>query len=95
MCLAQGPQGSDAGEARTRGPSVSKKYKADLLGYLILLKDTSLHSASDEARSGDPSISSRALHHWDHLFVNVRPDFFYWLIYGKFFTDLGSGDENK
>ena len=22
MCLAQGPQGSDAGEARTRGPSV-------------------------------------------------------------------------
>ena len=23
MCLAQGPQHSDAGEARTRGPSVS------------------------------------------------------------------------
>ena len=26
MCLAQGPQGSDAGEARTRGPSVSCRY---------------------------------------------------------------------
>ena len=25
MCLAQGPQRSDAGEARTRGPSVSRK----------------------------------------------------------------------
>ena len=25
MCLAQGPQGSDAGEARTRGPSVSSE----------------------------------------------------------------------
>ena len=25
MCLAQGPQRSDAGEARTRGPSVSIK----------------------------------------------------------------------
>ena len=26
MCLAQGPQRSDAGEARTRGPSVSNLY---------------------------------------------------------------------
>ena len=25
MCLAQGPQRSDAGEARTRGPSVSSR----------------------------------------------------------------------
>ena len=25
MCLAQGPQHSDAGEARTRGPSVSSQ----------------------------------------------------------------------
>ena len=25
MCLAQGPQRSDAGEARTRGPSASSK----------------------------------------------------------------------
>ena len=25
MCLPQGPQGSDAGEARTRGPSVSSQ----------------------------------------------------------------------
>ena len=25
MCLSQGPQGSDAGEARTRGPSVSSQ----------------------------------------------------------------------
>ena len=25
MCLAQGPQRSDAGEARTRGPSVSSQ----------------------------------------------------------------------
>ena len=25
MCLAQGTQGSDAGEARTRGPSVSSQ----------------------------------------------------------------------
>ena len=25
MCIAQGPQRSDAGEARTRGPSVSSQ----------------------------------------------------------------------
>ena len=25
MCLAQGPQGSDAGKARTRGPSASSQ----------------------------------------------------------------------
>ena len=28
MCLAQGPQRSDAGEARTRGPSVSSQALA-------------------------------------------------------------------
>ena len=27
MCLAQGPQRSDAGEARTRGPSVSSQAR--------------------------------------------------------------------
>ena len=27
MCLAQGPQRSDEGEARTRGPSVSSQAK--------------------------------------------------------------------
>ena len=30
MCLAQGPQRSDAGEARTRGPSVSSQAGHDL-----------------------------------------------------------------
>ena len=29
MCLAQGPQRSDAGEARTRYPSVSSKYECN------------------------------------------------------------------
>ena len=37
MCLAQGPQRSDAGEARTRGPSVSSQalyHWATALHYL-------------------------------------------------------------
>ena len=41
MCLAQGPQRSDAGEARTRGPSVSSQalyHWATALPYLLLSK---------------------------------------------------------
>ena len=34
MCLAQGPQRSDAGEARARGPLVSRQA---LYTYLLLL----------------------------------------------------------
>ena len=38
MCLAQGPQRSDAGEARTRGPSVSSQalyHCAPLIWWLL------------------------------------------------------------
>ena len=35
MCLAQGPQRSDAGEARTRNPSVSCYHAAFQLWILI------------------------------------------------------------
>ena len=35
MCLAQGPQRSDAGEARTRGPSVSSQESIGLSFILI------------------------------------------------------------
>ena len=34
MCLAQGPQRSDAGEARTRGPSVSSQALVHSIGIL-------------------------------------------------------------
>ena len=49
MCLAQGPQRSDAGEARTRGPSVSsqalyhwatalpKEVKVKIIHYMAYL----------------------------------------------------------
>ena len=39
MCLAQGPQRSDAGEARTRGPSVSSQalYHWATLKYLTIV----------------------------------------------------------
>ena len=39
MCLAQGPQRSDAGEARTRGPSVSSQalYHTDRATALPLM----------------------------------------------------------
>ena len=33
MCLAQGPQRSDAGEARTRGPSVSSQALILIICY--------------------------------------------------------------
>ena len=42
MCLAQGPQRSDAGEARTRGPSVSSQalyHWATALPIAILVRD--------------------------------------------------------
>ena len=42
MCLAQGPQRSDAGEARTRGPSVSSQalyHWATALGTLLAYVD--------------------------------------------------------
>ena len=43
MCLAQGPQRSDAGEARTRGLSVSEfKVKLDLKSDIIFLATIAL-----------------------------------------------------
>ena len=42
MCLAQGPQRSDAGEARTRGPSVSSQalyHWATALPYIQWLPE--------------------------------------------------------
>ena len=39
MCLAQGPQRSDAGEAQTRGPSGSSQalwHRATVLPYILL-----------------------------------------------------------
>ena len=47
MCLAQGPQRSDAGEARTRGPSVSSQalYQwASALPYQLMMR---LHILND------------------------------------------------
>ena len=35
MCLAQGPQRSDAGEARTRGPSVSSKISVGAKSQIL------------------------------------------------------------
>ena len=47
MCIAQGPQRSDAGEARTRGPSVSSQalyHWATALPFtLFKLMDYHLH----------------------------------------------------
>ena len=41
MCLAQGPQRSDAGEARTRGPSVSSQalyhWATELSPFLVVI----------------------------------------------------------
>ena len=37
MCLAQGPQRSDADEARTRGPSVSSQALYQCVPYSLLL----------------------------------------------------------
>ena len=34
MCLAQGPQRSDAGEARTRGPSDASPWKGRVI-YIV------------------------------------------------------------
>ena len=49
MCLAQGPQRSDAGEARTRGPSVSSQalyHCAEgcivLIDFLLTVKGATL-----------------------------------------------------
>ena len=40
MCLAQGPQRSDAGEARTRGPSVSSQAHYHWATALLWKRDT-------------------------------------------------------
>ena len=55
MCLAQGPQRSDAGEARTRGPSVSSQA---LYHWAIALPKTWL-SLSDKLPIDE--------HTWDSL----------------------------
>ena len=38
MCLAQGPQRSDTGEGRTRGPSVSSVLSVYLFGTCALIE---------------------------------------------------------
>ena len=43
MCLAQGPQRSDAGEARTRGPSVSSQALYHWATALPNLLDTNVY----------------------------------------------------
>ena len=54
MCLAKGPQCSDAGEARTRRPSVSSQalYWATALPQKLLWTDSGIK----EAPEGGPSI---------------------------------------
>ena len=42
MCLAQGPQRSDAGEARTPGPSASNQAATVLPTVFILYKPMAL-----------------------------------------------------
>ena len=40
MCLAQGPQRNDAGDARTRGPSVSSQalyHRATALPIVVII----------------------------------------------------------
>ena len=39
MCLAQGPQRSDAGEARTRGPLVSSQALTYLVTPYLMLPE--------------------------------------------------------
>ena len=51
MCLAQGPHHSDAGEARTRGPSVSSQalyhWATALPTYVVnVYSDTSLSNGA-------------------------------------------------
>ena len=52
MCLAQGPQRSDAGEARTRGPSVSSQalyHRANALpGFYNCLSSQNMTQAPAE-----------------------------------------------
>ena len=43
MCLAQGPQRSDAGEARTRGPSVSSQALYHWATALPIDRDLKYH----------------------------------------------------
>ena len=57
MCLAQGPQRSDAGEARTRGPSVSSQalyHWATVLLHMEVTPDInpvlSSHSKVDKTK---------------------------------------------
>ena len=61
MCLAQGPQRSDAGEARTRGPSVSSQalYHWATALPCVLLKD---HTAVTPVRLEHATLRSRVKH---------------------------------
>ena len=53
MCLAQGPQCSDAGEAQTRGPSALSQalyhYATALPAYFFLSNSFNIFSAEDIA----------------------------------------------
>ena len=64
MCLDQGPQRSDAGEARTRGPSVSSQafyHWATALPYTLFSKE-GIQFWKTYAHS-DESVSKNIMHH--------------------------------
>ena len=57
MCVVQGPQRSDAGEARTRGPSFSSQalyYWATALSSTSILKETYSHLWFSRREGPDP-----------------------------------------
>ena len=53
MCLAQGPQRSDAGEARTRGPSVSSQALYPWATALLIQSDMSPLKIKEKSYSID------------------------------------------
>ena len=67
MCLAQGPQRSYAGEARTA--ALRSRVKHSTTEPLRSLSD------AGEARTHGPLVSSQALYHW----ATVLPFFFFFL----------------
>ena len=76
MCLAQGPQRSDAGEARTRGPSVSSQalnhWATALPIYIYQMKQFCMpgrwHALADPA--DDTLWQTR---HWNALADSAKP----------------------
>ena len=72
MCLAQGPQRSDAGEARTRGPSVSSQalyHWATALPSQRVLKLLSAQASSYKVHSREITYKSSK---GEQQFLNAR-----------------------